>query len=166
MIKKLIGVGILVFLVVYGCVYYFKYIYVPSGEEFDLKYSNLVSMDLVGDAQEQKVEFTNHGLYTRTKFLKSGDTVEYHFDIINDGTITAELKRDPIYLKLDQYTKKHIEYLITYLDGSKIKKGDIINPGETKSFKVKITYLRDSDFADINSTFYESNTYLMFMQKR
>ena len=166
MIKKLISIGILVVVAIYGVTYYYKYVYVPKGQEWDLKYTNLEITGTVGNIQEEKKEFTGHGLYTRTKFLKAGDAIEYSFDIINDGTITAELKRDPIYLKLDQYTKKHIEYYILYSNGDKIKKGDTIKPGETKSFKVRLLYKSSPEFESIDSDFYESNTYLMYVQKR
>ena len=166
MIKRLISISIFGVLVLFGAIYYFNYIYVPKGEEFDLKYTNLGVAGTVGDIQEEKKEFTGHGLYTRTKFLRAGDAIEYTFDIINDGTITAVLKRDPMYLKLDQYTKKHIEYSILYSNGDKIKKGDTIEVGETKSFKVRLTYKNSPEFESIDSDFYESNTYLMYVQQR
>ena len=164
--KKIIALSILSVILVFAAVWIFKYVYVPSGQTFNIIYTNLIKKDVKGNAVDELAELTNNGFKTRTVFTKAKDGVEYLFDVVNDGTIDAKLKFAPIYLKLDQYTKKHIEYKITYADGKEIKKGDELKSGETKTIKVSITYLHNADFATQNSQFYESNTYLMYLQNR
>ena len=164
--KRLILLIIAIILVIFSIFLAFKYIYVPKGQEFDIKYANLQRTGKSGGINEEKVELTEHGLATRTSFEKTGDSVDYTFDVINDGTINAKLVFDPIKLKADMYFKGHIKYSINYLDGSELKKGDELNVGETKTFKVHIEYSNTADFASIDSQFYESNIYLPYLQNR
>ena len=164
--KKIIILVILGLIVIYALIFSFKYIYVPKGQEFDIKYTNLQRTGKVGGAQEEKAELTDHGFETRSNFQKSGDALEYTFDVVNDGTINAKLKMDPIYLKADMYLKKHIKYQITYTDGTEVKKNDELNAGETKTMKVKFTYENDADLATVDSQFYETNVYLLYLQNR
>ena len=155
----------LILLIIIG-VLCFKYVYVPKGQEFDIKFTNLQKTKKSNTTEEEKAELTSNGLETRTSFQKAGDSVDYTFDVINDGTIKAKLGFDPIKLKSDMYFKKHINYTITFIDGSEVKKGDELNPGETKTFKVHIEYTNKADLATIDSQFYESSIYLMYLQNR
>lgn len=164
--KRIIGIVITLALLIYAGVYTYKYIYVPKGETFRLVYTNLRKSPAVGKAEEEKVELTKNGLFTRTSFTYNDDAVEYLFSVINDGTIPAKLSRDPLYLTMDYYTKKHISYTALYEDGSEIKAGDTIKPGETKIIRVKIIYLHPADIATQNSQFYESRLVLLFKQDR
>jgi len=162
--KKYIGIAISVIIVIYIGIFYYNNFYVPDGEEFDIKYTNLRVMESVGDPTEEKHELTDHGLYTRTNFIKNGDKVEYMFDVINDGTLDAILKYDPIQLSTDYYFKKHITYKMIYTDGTPVRKDDELNSGETKTIIVTIEY-SVADFASRDSQFYESNSYLWFVRK-
>lgn len=164
--KKIILLVVGVILLILALIFAYKYIYVPKGEEFDLKYTNLQRTEKSNTTEEEKVELTKHGLSTRTSFQKKGDSVDYTFDVVNDGTIDAMLKANPIKLKMDMYFKNHIHYSITYGDGSEIKKGDILKSGETKTFKVRIMYENNADLATIDSQFYESEIYLLYLQNR
>lgn len=164
--KRIVGLGILVILVITSLVIVFKYVYVPKGQEFDLKFINLERTGIKGTPDTQKAEFRWLGLYTRTSFTRSNEAVEYTFDVVNDGTINAKLKYDPIYLKFDKYFKKHISYKITYKDGSEVKKGDMINAGETKTFIVTITYKNPAELSTLDSQFYESRVLLLYLQDR
>ena len=164
--KRLILLIIGVILIISGIVLWYKFIYVPKGQEFDIKYAHLQRFNIDGKIDEQKVELTEHGLITRTSFSKTGDYIEYSFDVINDGTINAKLGWDPIKLKSDMYFKGHIIYTITYEDGTEVKKGDELNSGETKTIKVHIEYKNKADIATIDSQFYESDIYLLYLQNR
>ena len=62
--------------------------------------------------------------------------------------------------------KSHIKYTIQYLDGTEVKKGDELLSGETKTLKVHIEYTSKADLATIDSQFYESEIYLMYLQNR
>ena len=164
--KKIVFLVIGVILIIIGIIFAYKYIYVPNGQEFDIKYTNLLRSNVKGSVEESKVELTKHGLATRTTFTKSGDAVDYSFDVINDGTINAKLFTNPIKLKKDMYFKKHIIYTIKYSDGNDVKKGDELKTGETKTIKVHIEYKQSSDFATMDSQFYESEIYLPYFQNR
>lgn len=164
--KRLIILIILGLIVIYALIFAFKYIYVPKGQEFDIKYTNLQKTGKVGGASEEVAELTEHGFKTRSNFQKSGDALEYTFDVVNDGTINAKLKMNPIYLKADMYLKKHIKYQITYANGDEVKSGDELNAGETKTLKVKFVYENDADLATVDSQFYETDVYLMYLQNR
>lgn len=164
--KRLIILIIGIILIILGIFIWFRYIHVPKGQEFDIKYANLQREHANGVVEEQKVELTKHGLTTRTSFQKTGDSVDYMFDVINDGTINAKLGWDPIKLKSDMYFKGHILYSITYDDGTDVKKGDELITGQTRTFKVHIEYKNKADLATIDSQFYESDIYLMYLQNR
>ena len=125
--KKIIGVILLV-LVVYLGIKAFTLFYIPSNERFDLKYSSLQRKnEKDSGVTEEKVEFQDKVLYTRTTFSKSGDTIEYQFNILNDGTLDAKLHYDPIFLKLDYYFKKHIKYEVFDKDYNYLKKEILLN---------------------------------------
>ena len=164
--KKKIGLAILIALIVFIAINIYLYVYVPKGQEWDLKYSNLKIENIEGKVKSEKAELTNNGLATRCNFASDGDSISYTFDIINDGTIDAKLKIDPIQLKLDYFFKKHIKYDLHYIDGSDVKKGDMIKVGETKSFRVTLTYNQSDMGATLDSQFYESNLVLLYLQKR
>ena len=164
--KRLIFLIIGGILIIIAGVLAYMYVYVPKGEEFDLKFTNLQRFNKSNTTEEEKAELTDHGLSTRTSFQKAGDSIDYTFDVINDGTIDAKLGFDPIKLKSDMYFKKHIKYSITYNNGSEVKKGDEIKAGETKTFKVHIEYSSKADLATIDSQFFESNIYLLYLQNR
>ena len=164
MIKKILGISFIVVLVGTLIWYYMTFMYVPNGEEFDIKFLNIDTLKVEGSPKQEKVEFTKHGLYTRTRFTRDGEELYYKFDVMNDGTLDAALKYDPIYTKSDMYFKKHISYKITYLDDSEVKAGDILKTGETKTFKVVIKYSK-SDSPTQNSEFYESSSWLIYVRK-
>lgn len=164
--KRIILLIIGIILVILAIIFAFKYIYVPKGQEFDIKYTNLLKSNVNGSVEEQVVELTKHGLKTRTSFQKKDDAVDYIFDVVNDGTINAKLALDPIKLRMDMYMKSHIKYTIQYLDGIEVKKGDELLSGETKTLKVHIEYTSKADLATIDSQFYESEIYLMYLQNR
>ena len=163
-VKKIITFSIIGLIVIYALVFYFVNFFVPGGQELDVKVVNLIKKDAKGSAIDELSELTDHGIKTRTKFEKNKDGVEYVFDVVNDGTLDAKLKFGPIYLKTDQYFKNHVDYKLTYLDDTPVRKGDVINSGETQTMKVSITYNKP-EFASQNAEFYESHTYLLYTKK-
>ena len=164
MIKKILGIGFIVVFIGAIIWYYMTFVYVPKGEEFDIKFLNIDNIKVEGEPKQEKAEFTKNGFYTRTKFVTSDEELYYKFDVMNDGTLDAVLKFNPIFTKTDMYFKKHIKYKITYIDDSEVKAGDTLNAGETKTFKVAIKYTK-SDSPTQNSEFYESNVLLVYVRK-
>lgn len=164
--KKKVIIIILVILlsiVVFG---YYKYIYVPSGQTFRIKYMDL-KKETNGSVSIVKEEIRNYSFHTRVTFTKVGDSITYYFDILNDGSIPAKLIRKPIYFGVDNIFKKYIFSKITYADDSDINKGDVINPGERRSFKYQISYYDDSSsLPDKDGIHFESSIYLLYLQDR
>lgn len=164
--KRLIILIVFIVLLIGIGVFWFIFIRVPKGEEFDIKFTNLQKIAVNGGTTEEKIELKDNCFSTRTSFVKKGDSVEYTFDAINDGTINAKLFLDPIYLKADMYFKKHIAYSITYQNGDKVQKGDELKVGETKVFKVRLSYENNADIATVDSQFFESKVCLLYLQNR
>ena len=163
--KKIIIIVLLVILsiLVFG---YYKYIFVPKGETFRIKYVDL-KKETNGSVSIVTEETRNYSIHTRVTFTKVGDSITYYFDILNDGSIPAKLARKPIYFGVDNIFKKYIFSQITYADDSEIKKGDVINPGERRSFKYQISYIDDSSsMPDKDGIHFESSIYLLYLQDR
>lgn len=164
MIKKILGIGFIVLVVGISVWYYSNFVYVPKGQTFDIKFLNLERIKKEGNPNEEKIEFTKHGLYTRINFFQKKEQLVYKFDALNDGTLDAKLKYNPIFTKTDMYFKKHINYRISYLDGEEVKAGDVLKAGESTTFKVTIDYTV-SDSPTQNSQFYESSVWLIYVIK-
>ena len=86
-----------------------------------------------------------------------GEYYEISFDIINDSNVD---------MIISDYTipeeDKFIDYNISYTNGTKIKQGDIIKPGELKKVKYKVLYKNqiDEDHYQFDPSFeinYEQN---------
>ena len=167
-VKRIIGYIVLAIIVISVLVFLYTYYYVPAGQSFKIIYSNLQTSDPVGYVEEEMYELHDHGFRSRTKFLKPGDACEYVFDVKNDGTVDGVLKKDPIYLKLDMYTKKHVELKLTYNDkeGTPVKKGDIIPAGDSVQIRVRITYKHEAEFATANSQLYETSFFFAWAPKK
>lgn len=83
-----------------------------------------------------------------------GDSITYTFDIVNDGTIDANLEsivNYPSTLTCESDDSenatavcKDLSYTITYSDGTAIAANDVLKSGDTKSAKLIVTYASDS----------------------
>lgn len=164
--KKKIMILVIVILVVLVGVGVYKYVYVPKGEIYDIKFLNLKKTNVIGDASEEKGELSDYGLHTRLKFVNVKDSITYTFDITNDGTIKGKLVNDPIIFGTDAYFKKHIYYELTDINGDKINKGDIIEPGDTKKVKLTVTYQSVPDIATQDSSNFEVSIYFLYLENR
>ena len=166
MIKKVLAIGIPSIILIIGCFIYFKYIHVPNGETFRIKFMDL-KKEINGKVGIVTEETRNYSFHTRVTFTKVGESITYYFDILNDGSIPAKLIKDPMYIGFDNIFKKYIYSTITYADDTPIKKGDVINVGERKSFKYYISFAEDgSSIPDKDGYHFESSVYLLFLQDR
>ena len=164
--KRIISKLILLAIIIFLGIGYYKYIYVPKGEIYDVKYLNLKTINSVGDISEKKLSLTDKGLNLRLGFTKINDSITYTFDITNDGTIPVKLIKDPIFFGTDIYFKKHIFYNLTDISDNQIKSGDVIEPGDTKKVKLQITYLKDADIVTQDSQNFETNLIFLYLQDR
>ena len=88
---------------------------------------------------------------------KPGDYYEFTVDAVNDGTIDAKI--DTILnatYEIDGMTSKelpnYLEYSFTYSNGSPIKKGQFLESGKTKTYKVRVQFKKDISAEDLPST--------------
>src|SRR5574344_832644 len=159
--KKKIFLAILILIIVMVAWTVFKYFYVPSGQMWHMKYQNLKQVELNGNTTVKVEELKDMSLHIRLGFVNTNDFITYQFDIQNDGTIPAKLVKDPFLFGLDSLTKKYVLTDIRNSDGSEIKTGDVINPGETKTITFKIIYSAAADIPTQDSQNYEVTLYLL-----
>lgn len=105
---------------------------------FDITYNNVRKLDGNGTVEVKD----NTDINLNTELNNPGDYTEYIIDIKNNSNKTAII--DTVEKEeLSEQAKKYIDYYIEYLDGEKVKVGDIFKAGETKTAKIKVEYLKD-----------------------
>ncbi len=75
--------------------------------------------------------------------VSPGDFYEFTIDVENEGTINAVLSNFSV--SPDFSLVDYINSTITYLDGSAIQVGDTLSVNDTKTIKVKLTYIDGLD---------------------
>ena len=163
--KKIIGLIIGGILLLAIGIIYFKYIYVPKGMNFRIIYQDL-KKELKGTTKEVVGELTDNGLHTRVNFQKVNDSITYTFEILNDGTIPAKLYREPYIIGKDNITKNYISRYLTYKDGSDIKKGDELKPGEKVTVEYKIIYSEEELQTSPDGNHFEVTIFFPYLQNR
>lgn len=76
-------------------------------------------------------------------FYHPGEFYEFTVDIVNSGSLDAELSADPIAGGVSQEQSSYISYIVMYSDGNSIKKNDLLNAGERKTLKVRVEYKKN-----------------------
>ena len=103
-----------------------------SKNEFDIHYQNVVSLSDKGNVvldNENNINF-------ETTLAVPGDYYEFTVDEIVKTELTERQQR-------------YLEYAVTYANGETINIGDIIESGETKTIKVRLTYKYDITAEDL-----------------
>lgn len=90
------------------------------------------------------------------KFKKPGDYVTYTFDVKNAGEIDAKIseiikaatptctsKASPAVPEDETKVCDHLEYTLTYSDGSEVKASDTLNAGAVSNMKLLLKYKDD-----------------------
>ncbi len=117
-----------------------KFFYKINNEQLDtnylwnIKFNNIIVEE---GSQEGKIDFTDNNLTLEVELSKVKEYYEFTIDIENSGTLNAKL--DTINLAIDN-PKNILTYQVTYLDGTTIKQGDIIESQSKKNIKVRIDY--------------------------
>ena len=117
-----------------------KFFYKINNEQLDtnylwnIKFNNIIVEE---GSQEGKIDFTDNNLTLEVELSKVKEYYEFTIDIENSGTLNAKL--DTINLAIDN-PKNILTYQVTYLDGTTIKQGDIIESQSKKTIKVRIDY--------------------------
>ena len=79
------------------------------------------------------------------------DKYEFVVEVYNEGTIDAKVL-DCVKIGLTQEQEQYVNYNVTYLDGSSINEGDVLNAGEKKKIKVSVEYLQLMPFNENDLT--------------
>lgn len=117
-----------------------KFFYKINNEQLDtnylwnIKFNNIVVEE---GSQEGKIDFKDNNLALEVELSSSKEYYEFTIDIENSGTLNAKLAT--INLAVDN-PKNILNYQVTYLDGTTIKQGDIIESQSKKTIKVRIDY--------------------------
>ena len=70
-------------------------------------------------------------------FLEAQDTYEFNVDIVNDGTIDAQID-SIVKTDLTKEQKQYLDYVITYDDGTRVRKCDVLPHDSKKTLLVKV----------------------------
>ena len=117
-----------------------KFFYKINNEQLDTNYLWNIKFDNIvveEGSQEGKIDFKDNNLTLEVELSSSKEYYEFTIDIENSGTLNAKL--DTINLAVDN-PKNILNYQVTYLDGTTIKQGDIIESQSKKTIKVRIDY--------------------------
>ena len=119
-----------------------------------IKFNNLSDATITGNAlvtTAPTIQSDTHIGNYAVKLTKPGDTVVYTFDVVNSGTIDAELSSydfaQPTIAGTGataeadaEIVRNNLVYTLTYADGSAVKQGDTLAKDETKSLKLTVGY--------------------------
>lgn len=95
---------------------------------------------------------------------EKGDTITYTWNIVNNGTADAKLNELPELLGLSDNDKQAIEYELT-INNEEVKKGTVIEAGETVAAKLVIAYKTNSPTTINPATIQVISLTLNFSQK-
>lgn len=122
--------------------------------KWGIKFENLSDGEITGDATINDTAVIADDLVTINNIDVSlstpGDSVTYTVDLVNEGTINAEIYsiETPT---LTEEQERYINFTVTYDDGEEVKQGDILNQGERKNITIKIEFDKDITDTDLPS---------------
>ena len=109
-----------------------------------------ISLDREGSVYVQEISASNTFIKDfDITFIRPGDGFTIKLDVVNNGTLDAKLETFKVGnivctyedgSSAKDYCDKYISYSIEYKDGSKIKKGDVLDSGKTKTVIFKMKY--------------------------
>lgn len=128
-----------------------------------IEFKNLSNPVVTGTASEKNsATFSSTSINTNVILNNPGDSIEYQFDIVNNGTIDAKLSSDPGISGIPDSIKDQITISLTYTDGTSLKENDVLNANESKRVIYKITYQSGER---IEAQTINIETLLLFTQK-
>ena len=119
-----------------------------------IKFDNVSAATTTGGAIIVKAPTITGGTHLGNydvKLTKPGDSVVYTFDVVNEGTIDAELTSYTFATPTitgtgtnatadAELVQSNLVYTLTYSDGSAIGVNNTLNAGQTKTLKLTIAY--------------------------
>ena len=121
--------------------------------KWGIRFENLSSPTRVGKATTTgtaKIEETKAAEITDMNVSLSipGDKIVYTVDLVNKGTINAKIDNiEKTVLTSEQ--QRYLTFKVTDKDGYEIKKGDILEKGETKKITITIEFIKDLTKEDL-----------------
>ena len=117
-----------------------------------IKFENLSDGEITGDATINDTAVIADDLVTINNIDVSlstpGDSVTYTVDLVNEGTINAEIYSIET-SNLTEEQERYLNFNVTYDDGEEVKQGDILNQGERKNITIKIEFDKDITDTDL-----------------
>ncbi len=119
---------------------------------WDIHFDNLSNASITGEAKEISTpQITDGGITLdniNVSLSKPKDKVEYTVDIVNDGTITAEITNIEM-TKLTEEQSKYLEFYANYSDGRDVSESDILKPKQKETVKIVIGFKEDITEEDL-----------------
>ncbi len=119
---------------------------------WDIHFDNLSNASITGEAKEISTpQITDGGITLdniNVSLSKPKDKVEYTVDIVNDGTITAEITSIEM-TKLTEEQSKYLEFYANYSDGRDVSESDILKPKQKETVKIVIGFKEDITEEDL-----------------
>lgn len=121
---------------------------------WDVHFENISSPTITGDASEvSPPEITDNGITLsgiNINLTKPKDSVKYTVDVVNDGTINAEIV-NIVKGQMTAEQEKAIEFSVTNEDGTNLEQGFILNAKEKQKLVVTIRYKDEIEASDLLS---------------
>ena len=122
--------------------------------KWGIKFENLSDGKTSGDATINDTAVIADDLVTINNIDVSlstpGDSVTYTVDLVNEGTINAEIYsiETP---SLTEEQERYTNFTVTYDDGKEVKQGDILEQSSRKNITIKIEFDKDITDTDLPS---------------
>ncbi len=110
-----------------------------KGSIWSIYFTNASSPTTVGSAVASNGSIQSTSFSFDVDLYEPNDSVTYTVDVKNGGTIDAVLKSISFEGK-DTASNNNITCSVTYLDGTELKSGDLLNIGKSKTIKILVKY--------------------------
>ena len=122
-----------------------------SGNSWNVYFDNVQVSEGSVEASLPTIDTNKTKVNFSIELASPGDYYEFTVDAVNDGTIDAMIDTI-IKSNIDENISKLFEYVVTYEDGSEIKKNDVLQYNERITYKVFLQFKRDISISDLSST--------------
>ncbi len=122
---------------------------------WDIHFDNLVVNQESNAMVDQAANIdTNTSISYEVTLTKPGDFYEFNVDVVNEGTIDAMIESVSSKLNNVEITTlpNHLEYSVTYEDDIAIAPNQLLEAGNSETYKVRIGYKKDINPEDLPST--------------
>ena len=122
-----------------------------SGNSWDIYFDNIQVLEGSVSSSLPTIDTNKTKVNFAVELVKPGDYYSFTVDAVNNGTIDAMID-SIIKSNFDENTSKLFDYSVTYLDGEKIRKDDLLEAKTTTTYKVFVQYKKDISPSDLSSS--------------